>query len=147
MKLIDLVKLIGSQHAFADAEIEHVRELAKENPAWGKPEDFRPEAVSRISLKRRGLGVSLILVLILLVAGFLTAHALNQLCPVPLLWIRIVRAASVLIIAWAVLSRIGYDTETLKRQTLLEITSQFGFKFFYGVGVYLAGVALFLEPA
>ena len=55
----------------------------------------------------------------------------------------VLRAFSVLCIAWAVWSKLG-DIETFKKETLLEKTSQYIWKFFYSFGVFLGSLALFL---
>jgi hypothetical protein len=80
----------------------------------------------------------------LVVAGALVAVALNSYFPLSWFWIRVVRAVSVLLLAWAVWSKIG-DVETYKKQTLLELTSQYLYKFLYSGGILLGSVALFLE--
>ena len=54
--------------------------------------------------------------------------------------------SSLAIVAWAILGRLGYETETISGLTLLEVTSLSGFKLTYGLGVFLASLALFLEP-
>ncbi len=112
----------------------------------GDPDQFRPEADRRIAKKRKGLLISLIVVALLAVAGFCAALLVNRYTPISPLGVRLIRLASVVVIAWAVLSRIGYETESWGGEMLLEITSAKAFKQFYGLGVFLATFSLFLEP-
>ncbi len=111
----------------------------------GDPDAFRPEAEKRIAKKRKGLLISFLVVAALVLAGFAAATVVNRAFPLPIAAIRWFRIASVIVIAWAILGRIGYETETYSGETLLEITSVKAFKQFYGLGVFLATFGLFLE--
>ena len=131
--------------AFKDAEIQHLHALNAEGKVMGDPEAFRPEAQKRIAKKRKGLSLSFLVVTGLVLAGLAAAFVINQKSPLPALAVLCIRVASVIVIAWAVLGRIGYETETYKGETLLEITSAKVFKQFYGLGVFLAAFGLFLN--
>ena len=50
------------------------------------------------------------------------------------------------VVAWSVLGRIGYETETISGLTLLESTSEFGFQFTYALGIYFVAFAVFIAP-
>jgi len=60
--------------------------------------------------------------------------------------IRLVRLAAMIIIAWSVLSRLGYETTTMDGKTLLETTSLGTFRFFYLIALFVATASLFLLP-
>lgn len=146
MNLLRTFQLLFARDAFLEAEIEHIRRKKEAGEAYGDIEEFRPEAAARIGKKRRGFAYSFAHVFLLLVAGALSGEFLNSVYPLPLYGIRVLRAVSVLLIAWSVLSRLGYETPTMKGETLLELTNLHTFKFFYCLGLYLAGVSLFLDP-
>jgi hypothetical protein len=145
-KLLRTIQLFFFPGAFREAEVEHIRAMNAAGRVFGKPEEFRPEAEKRIAKKRRGLFLSLVVVSALVVVGFVMALVVISFWPLSLFSVRFVRVISVVIIAWAALSRIGYETETISGETLIEITSATAFKQLYGVGVLLATFALFLEP-
>lgn len=135
------LQLLFLPKAFREAEVEHVRALNAQGRVMGDPDTFRPEAEKRIQKKRTGLGVSFLVVAGLVITGFLGALLVNYAHPLSVAAIRWIRVASLIVIAWAVLGRLGYETETYKGETLLEITSMKVFK----LGVFLATFALFLE--
>src|SRR6266702_6344904 len=141
------IQLVLCPTAFLDSEVEHLRALNQASRVMGDPDQFRPEAERRVAKKRKGLLISVILVSFLAAAGFCAALLANRYLPMSLFGVRLIRLGSVVIIAWAVLSRIGYETESIRGETLLEITSAKAFKQFYGLGVFLATFSLFLEPA
>jgi hypothetical protein len=140
------LKLLFYPTAFRESEVEHLRALNQVGRNMGDPDQFGPEANRRIAKKRKGLSISLIVVTLLAVAGFCAALLVNRYTPISLLSVRLIRLGSVVVIAWAVLSRIGYETESNRGETLLEITSAKAFKQFYGLGIFLATFSLFLEP-
>lgn len=140
------IRLVLCPTAFRESEVEHCRALNQAGGVASDPDQFRPEAERRIAKKRRGLLISFIVVSVLTTAGFCAALLANRYLPIPLLGVRLIRLGSVVIITWAVLSRIGYETESISGETLLEITSAKAFKHFYGLGVFLATFSLFLEP-
>jgi hypothetical protein len=131
--------------ALREAEVEHIRALNAKGRVMGDPDAFRPEAEKRIAKKRKGLFFSFLIVAALVLIGFAAATVVNRAYPLPIVAIRLLRVASVIVIAWAVLGRIGYETETYSGETLLEIASVEAFKQLYGLGVLLATFALFLE--
>jgi hypothetical protein len=141
------IRLFFCPIAFRESEVERLRALNQAGRVMGDPDRFRPEAERRIAKKRKGLLISLILVALLAAAGFCAALLTNRYIPISLLGVRLIRLGSVVIIAWTVLSRIGYETESISGETLWEITSAKAFKHFYGLGVFLATFSLFLEPA
>lgn len=141
------IRLVLYPTAFLESEVEHLRALNQAGRNMGDPDQFRPEAERRVAKKRKGLVISFIVVCLLAAAGFCAALLVNRYLPISLFVVRLIRLGSVVIIAWAVLSRIGYETESISGETLLEITSTKAFKQFYGLGVFLATFSLFLEPA
>lgn len=144
MGLIAALKLVFSESAFVKAELDHVEKKRQAGEVYSPAKEFEPEARKRTKAKRRNLLGSSLWITSLVVAGALVATALNSYFPLSWLWVRVVRATSVLLLAWAVWSKVG-DIQTYKGQTLLELTSQYLYKFLYSVGLFLGSVALFLE--
>lgn len=143
--LLRMIQLLFFPTSFLNAEINHIRELNAKGYVMGDPDIFRPEAEKRIAKKRKGLLISFLVIAGLVLAGFVAATAINYIYPLPVVAILWFRVASVIVIAWSVLGRIGYETVTYKGETLLEITSVKAFKQFYGLGVFLATFGLFLN--
>ena len=143
--LLLTIQLLFLPTAFREAEVEHIRALNAKGRVMGDPDEFRPEAEIRIAKKRKGMGTSFLIVTVLVILGFAAATIVNRAYPLPVVVVRWLRPSSVIVIAWSVLSRIGYETETWSKETLLEVTSLIAFKQFYGLGVFLATFALFLE--
>lgn len=143
--LLRTIQLLFLKTTFLNAEISHIRALNAIGRVMGDPDEFRLEAKKRIAKKRKGLLLSFLVIVGLVLTGFSAATAFNYICPLPataVLWLRV---ASIIVIAWAVLGRIGYETATYGGETLLEITSVKAFKQFYGLGVFLATFGLFLN--
>ena len=143
--LLRTIQLLFFPTALREAEVEHIRALNSKGRVMGDPEAFRSESQKRIAKKRRGLLISFIVVAVLVLGGFSAAALVNHFHPLSAVAIRWLRVASAIVIAWAVLGRIGYETESYSGETLLEITNVNAFKQFYGLGVFLATFALFLE--
>lgn len=144
-RLLLSIQLFFFPTSFRESEVEHVRKLNAAGRVYGDPDMFRPEAEKRIAKKRQGLLRSFLVVGILALVGFVTAILVNDHYPLSLVAVRLIRLASIVIIAWAVLGRIGYETPTMGGETLLEITSANAFKQMYGLGVLLGTFALFLD--
>lgn len=143
--LLRTIQLLFFPTAFREAEVDHIRALNAKGRVMGDPDAFRPQAERRIANKRKGLLISFLVVAVLVLAGFAGATVVNHIYPLSIATIRWLRVASVIVIASAVLGRIGYETETYSQETLLEIASVKAFKQFYALGVFLAAFALFLE--
>lgn len=143
--LLRTIQLLFFPTALREAEVEHIRALNSKGRVMGDPEAFGAESEKRIAKKRRGLLVSFVVVAVLVLVGFAAATVVNRFYPLSAVAIRWLRVASVIVIAWAVLGRIGYETESWSGETLLEITNVKSFKQFYGLGMFLATFALFLE--
>ncbi|MEQ9190973.1 MAG: hypothetical protein RLQ25_10790 [Alphaproteobacteria bacterium] len=144
MPLGSLLKLLFSQSAFLKAELDHIEAKRKAGEAYSPAEVFRSEALTRIKAKRRRLLVSVIWIVILVAVGGMAALVVNAVSPMPWFWIRMIRAFSVLLLAWAVWSKLG-DIETFKGETLLELTSQSLYRVAYSVGILIGSFALFLD--
>jgi len=144
MNITSLLKLVFSGKSFLEAELSHIEGMRRSGEAYQPAEAFRAEAQSRISAKRRRLLVSMLWIGFLIGAGVFVAACVNALCPLAWLGIRIVRAVSIALLAWAVWGKLG-DIETFKGQTLLELTSQYLYKASYSAGVFFGSLALFLE--
>lgn len=144
MNFVSMLKLVFSEAAFLKAELDHIEAKRKSGEAYQPAEDFRLEALARIWAKRRNLFRSALWVIFLVATGALAATWINASCSLSWFWIRIVRAGSVVLIAWAVWSKLG-DIETFKKETLLELTSQYLYKVSYSTGIFVGSLALFLE--
>ena len=108
-------------------------------------EEYRGDVKKRINKKRAGFLVSFLVVLLVVSLGFGAAAATNYYIKLSPSIVLIIRVVSISIVAWSVLSRLGYETETWKGKTLLERTSLFSFKFFYCLGLFLAVWSLLIE--
>ena len=133
-----------SSRWFSKAEIKHQEELKKVMPAWGDINE--DEILNRVNKKRKGIFISLTLVLFSLAAGIFSAEFISRYCELSLIQIRWLRIGAIGLVGWAVLARLGYETETMKGLTLLELTSLSSFKLFYLLALYLAALCLFLYP-
>ena len=144
VRFVALVKLLFSTNLFVKAEQKHQHPPGEtvEAPARFDHADYS----GRTAKKRRGFLYAAIWVTFFLGSGILTAQILNYYCSFSIDTVRIIRVISIAIASWAVWSRLGYETDTFEGITLLEITSEFSFKFFYGVALFLVGIVLFLEP-
>jgi hypothetical protein len=144
MNLRATVKLIFSESAFLKSELDHIEKKRQAGEAYQAAADFAPNARLRIQAKRRNLLKSAVWIISLVLAGALIAATINANFTLSGLWVRVVRAVSIVCLAWAVWSKIG-DVETFKGQTLIELTSQYLYKLLYSLGVFLGSLALFLE--
>jgi hypothetical protein len=143
MNMSSMLKLFISEKLFLEAELQHIEALRGQGKAYQPAADFREEALKRIQSKRKSLLISALWVLFLVLAGAVIARAVDSYIVVPTSWIVSVRTTSVVCIVWAVWSRLG-DIETMKKETLLELTSEYIWKSFYSLGVFLGAAALFL---
>jgi hypothetical protein len=144
MNLLLMLKLIFSERSFLEAELAHIEELRSEGKAYQPAEEFRDEALNRIKDKRKNLLKSSVWVLFLVGSGVLVALTINKHITMPINYILTLRITSVVCLTWAVWSKLK-DIETFKKETLLEQTSQYIWKFFYSLGVFLGSLSLFLE--
>lgn len=142
--MLNILKIHVSSCWFKNAEVKYQKELQKTVPAWGDIDE--EEILRRVKTKRKGIYISLFLVLVSLGLGVLSAELVNKYFELTISQIRWLRLGSIALIAWAVLARLGYETETFKGLTLLEITSLNSFKVFYVLALYLAALCLFLYP-
>ena len=144
MNLVSMLKLVFSEDSFLRAELDHVEVKRKAGEAYQPAEEFRPEALARIKAKRRNLLKSALWPIFLVVAGALVATGVNASWPLTWALVRIMRAGSVVLITWAVWSKLG-DIKTYRGETLLELTSQHLYKFSYSAGIFVGSISLFLE--
>jgi len=144
MDLLPVCKLILSERAFLKAELDHVDAKHKVEKGWETGESYREKAIPRIKDKRRRLFRSAIWVTSLVVGGAITALLINSTAPVTWFWVRAIRGLSIVLLAWAVWSRVG-DMETWKGRTLLELSSERLYQIFYSLGVFMGSIALFLK--
>ena len=137
-RIADVARLLFSPGAFIRRAVDHDCKNADQR------EDYEAECQGRVAKKRKGVLISLAITLGVCITAVLTAKLLNLFIHVGEQWITILRILSGVIIAWSVLSRLGYDVETYKGETLLEQSSLFMFKLFYLLALYLVVVSLFL---
>lgn len=142
--MLNTIKLLISTNWFRKAEVRHQQRLKETTPAWGEIDE--QDISKRVDKKRMGMLVAFVLVSASLAAGVLVALYINSKCPMSTVSVQSLRLVSLGIVAWAVLGRLGYETETLKGLTLLEITSMRSFKLFYVFGLFLTSVCLFVDP-
>jgi len=125
--------------SFADYSVKHdVKESTDK-------EEYLKEVKKRIRKKRIGFLISFIVVSFIVIFGFGAAKITNQCISLPDGVILIARVLSISIVAWSVLSRLGYESETWKRESILEKTSMFSFKFFYSLGLFLTVWSLLIQ--
>lgn len=142
--MLNIFKLHISSRWFRKAEVKHQTKLQEEIPAWGKIDE--EDILDRVNKKRKGIYLSLSFVASSLAVGVGCAELVNNYYQLSAIEIRWLRLFSIGVVAWAVLSRLGYESETFKGLTLLEVTSLRSFKVFYLLAVTLAALCLFLEP-
>lgn len=132
-------KLLLFPSSFTDDSVEHDTEEGTDK------DEYHKKINNRIRKKRLGFLVAFAVVLIVVALGSGAAALTNHFIILPDRVILIARVVSISIVAWSVLSRLGYDTETWKGQTLLEKTSLFSFKFFYCLGLFFAIWSLLMQ--
>lgn len=147
MSITNLLKLLFAPGSFADAEmVDAKRKVVEEDAVYGDLDEFRQQTLGRVGKKRRGLLVSLLFVFATTLSGAIVAEIINLYAPINIFGIRLVRLVAMMLVAWSVLSRLGYETHTFDGTTLLERTNEFMFKFFYLLTLFIAAISLFLEP-
>lgn len=147
MNLTNIFKLLFRPQSFADAELkESERQETEENASYGDKTQWRNQTLDRIAIKRRGIVIALLLVLPICFLGYASAQYINCESPLYLVEVRIVRLFAIILVSFALLSRMGYETSTMGRVTLLEKTNDETYKFFYLIGLYVSVLSLFLEP-
>lgn len=130
-RIWDVTRLLFAPRAFVRRAVEQDCQNANER------HDYEAECESRVAQKRKGILKSLAGTLGVCVTAILTAKFLNVFFLFGDVWVTSSRILSIAILAWAVLSRLGYDVETWKGETLLEKTSLSMFKLFYLIGLFL----------
>lgn len=146
-KIGNIFKLIFSPEAFADAELEETKRQEKEERAsYGDKVDWRAEILRRASKKRQGFLITFLQVGSACGLGFALSLLINTYHPIGLNGVRAVRLSALIVVAWAVLGRIGYESPSAGGRTLLEQTSEATYKFFYLIGLVITTMALFLIP-
>lgn len=143
-QMLNIFKLHISSRWFSKAEVRHQGELKKTMLAWGDIDE--EEILQRVRKKRKGIFISLALVLFSLATGVFSAELICRHYELSLIQIRWLRMGAIGLVGWAVLARLGYESETMKGVTLLELTSLNSFKLFYLLALYLAALCLFLYP-
>lgn len=109
-------------------------------------ENVKQNDTSRIKKIRKSHAIYFLLVTFLSILGFLVALTINTFCPFELFFIRVFRLISIIVIAWAVLSKLTWEIQSWKGESLPEQVNSFSFKFFYSLGIFMAVIAIFLVP-
>ncbi len=135
----DVIKLLFAPSAFVRTAGEQDCKNAN------KRRDYEVECQGRVAKKRRGLWVSIAWTVGICITAALTAKFLNLFFRFGEEWITSLRILSIAVIAWAVLSRVGYDVETWGGETLLEKTSLSMFRLFYLTGLFLLTGSFFVD--
>jgi len=117
-RLKSIILLLFSSSAFAKAENIH---------SGVELEDAKQRATN----KQTAYSSSLFYVASVIFLGIITAEIINKYIHVSFETLRVLRVISIFIISWAVLSRLGYETNTFKSSTLLEIASKDSYKLSY----------------
>lgn len=108
-------------------------------------ENVRNNDSDRTRKIRKSHFKNFVLITVLSGSGFLVADAINTYCTLELFSIRVFRLVSIIIVAWTVLSKLTWEIQSWSGESLPEKVNSFAFKFFYGVGIFMAVVAIFLE--
>ena len=140
-RIADVARLLFSPSVFIRRAVDQDCTNADQRQA------YEAECQGRVAKKRKGVLISLAITLGVCITAVLTAKFLNLFIQFGEQWITSLRILSGVIIAWSVLSRLGYDVDTWKGETVLEQTSQFMFKFFYLIALYLVVVSFFLADS
>jgi hypothetical protein len=117
------------------------------NIAEKEQDECRKDFTERTVKKRKGMLVEFVAVVAIVFLAYISARAVNAWLAITASWITLFRLAALAVVAWSVLSRLGYETETYKGVSLLERTSLSAFKLFYLVGLFLGVVSIFLAPS
>jgi hypothetical protein len=144
MKFKAMAKLLMNKKGFLLFELAHLEKMRKEANEQPPSEPFDDEGMKRIEKKRDTLVESFIWVSFIIILGALLGAYINEVSPFSWPTIRIVRAVSLVLIAWSVLGRLQ-DMQTMSGRTLLELTSIYLYKWFYSLGLFLGAFTLFLE--
>lgn len=117
---------------------------------WGtdvRKREFRESHAERVrEIRRKHVG-ALVTVAIVCGVGFYVANVLNAHVAMSLYEIRVLRLTSIVIVAASVLGRLGPDIETMDGNSPPEKMNSNAFRLFYLTGLFLAVIALFIEPS
>jgi len=138
-RILNVTRLLIAPGAFVRRAVEQDCQNANER------HNYEAECEGRVAQKRKGVLKSFAGTLGVCVIAALTAKFLNLFFAFGEVWIMSLRILSIAVIAWAVLSRLGYDVETWNGETLLEKTSLSMFKLFYLSGLFLGIGSFFVE--
>lgn len=146
----NILKLLFTPGRFLEAEIQQAAAAHEDDSRIPNPlalaEASRSEFQRRIAKKRRGLMISLLKVFTCVAAGAMTGQLVTEYFVVDGLALKGMRALSLCIVAWAVLCRLEYETQSMGGATLLETTNLRLFKLQYTVGLFLAALTVFMSP-
>jgi hypothetical protein len=107
--------------------------------------NVKEQESKRIKNIRKAQFTSFALVIIVSLSGFALASYINIYYPLQLFTIRVFRLISIIIIAWAVFSKLSKEIESIGGKSLPEQINNFSFRLFYVLGVFLAITSIFLE--
>lgn len=147
MNIISSIKLLFFPKAFADAMAQENKQRATEAKNKFNIDEWNNVNQKRIAKKRKGKLVSLILVSTAVITAFFIAKYVNSNFQITIEHLRYVRLLAIIVVGWAVMGRVGYETTTMSGESLLERTSADIFKILYLLGIFITTIALFLEPS
>ena len=107
---------------------------------------IREREEARINELRKAYLKSAFTIFNIFIFGYLTAHLINYFYEVNSQFVTTLRVAASLLIAWAVLSKLGKEIESWDGTTIPEQINALVFKASYFLGVSLVICTLFLEP-
>ncbi len=139
---LNYIKLLFFGRRFVDAEERHQAKLREAQD--GREQFDRAEYERRTRRKRTGFAWALAQVAIPVLLGVACALLINAVVPLNSATVQAIRVVAFSLIGWALLSRLGHESETWKGNTLLERTSLSGFKITYVMGIFLTSLGLSL---
>jgi cytochrome c biogenesis protein CcdA len=143
--LLSILKLHFAERAFMrDWHRDHLdeSEVREGLGEWNAQTDR--EFTERLLKKQSSLAVYFGLVAVLVGAGGVVAGVVNAQHPLSWDAVRYIRATALVIVAWAVMGKLD-DIKSMGGRTYLERVSDVNFRVLYSLGLFLGGLALFLN--
>jgi len=109
-------------------------------------ENVKEQESKRTKEIRKSHVKSFLTVLVVSLLGFFLAEYVNSCFAFSLFQIRVFRLISVVVVAWAVLSKLSWEIQSWGGESLPEQVNNYSFRLFYSLGIFMAVVSLFLEP-
>jgi len=108
-------------------------------------EHVRNREGNRIDQLRAAIGHSLLYTICIILIGVILVVLLDNYVSIDAITVRTIRVTSIILIAWAVIFRLGYVNDSWSKNTIPEQMQTFVFKFFYFIGVLGITISMYLN--